>query len=197
MTVGFLVPPPSWADWSPFGPSWSSITPISASGSLREASMARMGGCSWMLRYGWVQDAAMAARVGRGETTEGLDDNADCRGRSPTGGPCSLLDPKTGSGKYPNRAAGQQLCSRTLSLSLSPRLSQLSLIIIAAHYLLTANRFPLRSHPSIHPSIQPHHFPRRPFLQIRVTLLFPIITTNPLPLPFFLRAPARPYVIVM
>lgn len=44
--------------------------------------MARMGECLWMLGYGWVQDAAMAARLGRGETTEGLGDNADCRGRS-------------------------------------------------------------------------------------------------------------------
>jgi hypothetical protein len=84
MTVGFFVPvpvpPPPWADWSPPGPSWSSITPISASGSLREASTARMDGCLWMLGYGWVQDGAMAAGLDLGgETTEGLGDNADCR----------------------------------------------------------------------------------------------------------------------
>lgn len=64
ITVGFFVPTPPWAGWSPPGPSWSSITPISASGSLSEASMARMGGCLWMLGDGWVQGAAMAAGLG-------------------------------------------------------------------------------------------------------------------------------------
>lgn len=142
MTVGFFVPTPPWAGWSPPGPSRSSITPISASGSLREASIARMDGCLWMLGYGWVQDAAMAARLGRGETTEGLGDNADCRGRSSN--PVQLFrEEPNGLRSSPN----EQNSSGARSTSVQQRTARGfndSTTLVERHYLafLSANRFP-------------------------------------------------------
>ena len=202
MTVGLLVPPPPWAGWSPFGPSWSSRTPISASGSLREASMARMGGCLWMQRYGWVQDAAMAAGVGRGESTEGLDDNADCRGRSSTGG--AGFDPKAFGeiAKSSSGLARMQRCRVAVSLAQAVCGWLLDVYPVAAataadthdRSLAPANRwasFPSLPIAPIHPlppsprRLPVTYFPRRPFSLLGVSYSFRS--------PSLLRAPARPH----
>jgi len=84
----------------------------------------------------------MITRIAGGEAQRGVP------------APCWIPKLVRGNTQIEQRASSCAV-DRCLSLSLSPRLSQLSLIIIAAHYLLTANRFPLRSHPSIHPSIHP------------------------------------------